>query len=177
LLAMAMSGRASGLVLHANEHCRRLMVQLLENFNWKMWCKFPAEIETIKDQEKFPVLEDREFKLVSSPMEHYIPTSGLRIEHKSSGMVIVYSCDTAPNPNLIRLAKGADVLIHEAAGGGGGHSSAFEAGETANQAEVKKLYLVHYPVFNIDKQKMIADARQSFEGPVEIASDFGEIIL
>jgi ribonuclease Z len=177
LLALAMSGRTRELVLHANEHCNQLMMQLLESFNWKKWCKFPVEVKIIKDQEIFLVMENREFKMVSSPMQHYVPTSGLRIEHKTSGKVIVYSCDTAPNPNLIRLAKEADILIHEAAGEGAGHSTAYQAGEAANHAGVKKLFLVHYPVYDTDPQKLIEEAKRAFNGLVEIASDFDQIIL
>jgi ribonuclease Z len=67
---------------------------------------------------------------------------------------IVISGDARPTPNLIRYAAGADILVHEAflrrtsASDARWsiqdyHSSAKEAGETAERAKVKTLVLTH----------------------------------
>jgi ribonuclease Z len=177
LLALQMSGRTRKITFHANEHCMRLMMRFLDSFNWDNWCYFPVDFELIAEREMHLVWLNDEFEFYSSPMSHYVPTIGLRIECKQSGKVVVYSCDTAPNPNLVRLAKGADILIHEATGAGDGHSTAYEAGETARQANVKKLYLVHYPVYKTNDLNLVVKAAQSFSGPVLLASDFDQVIL
>jgi ribonuclease Z len=76
---------------------------------------------------------------------------------------------------VTRLANGADVLIHEAAGGLRGHSSAAQAGETARQAEVGALYLIHYPTGKYASGDPVAEAIERFPGPVHLAEDFMEI--
>jgi len=72
---------------------------------------------------------------------------------------------------VIRLAEGADVLLHEASGAFHGHSSAAQAGEIAKQAHVKALYLIHFPSDKKPKE-LIAEARQHFDGPVKVTKDF-----
>jgi ribonuclease Z len=101
-----------------------------------------------------------------------IPSIGLRIEFKGPQKTLAYSCDTEPCAQVIRLAEGADVLIHEAAGAFHGHSSAAQAGEIARQAEVGALYLIHYPTGRYTSGDLVEDAGQRFPGPVKLAEDF-----
>ena len=93
-----------------------------------------------------------------------------------SGRKIVYTGDTRPSEKIVELAKGADVLIHEAAGPHQGHSTPYEAGEIASRAQVGKLYLIHYPLYGeITGKSLIADAKKTFRGEVILAEDFMEI--
>ena len=85
---------------------------------------------------------------------------------------MAYSCDTEPCQAVVRLAEGADVLIHEAAGASYGHSSAAQAGGIARQAEVGHLYLIHYRTRGYDPAPLIEDARNEFGGRVTLAEDF-----
>jgi ribonuclease Z len=73
---------------------------------------------------------------------------------------------------VVRLAEGADVLIHEASGASLGHSSAAQAGQIATQAEVGKLYLIHYPTGEYANGNLVAEARQHYQGEVNLATDF-----
>ena len=88
---------------------------------------------------------------------------------------MAYSCDTEPCPEVVRLAKGADVLIHETAGSSPGHSSAAQAGNAARTAEAKELYLIHYPTGDFDSQSLVKDAQNKFPGSVKLAEDFMEL--
>jgi ribonuclease Z len=97
----------------------------------------------------------------------------VKIVTKSTGRVVVYSSDTSPCDGLARLARGADVLIHESAGEFSGHSSARQAGLAAARAGVGKLYLIHYPALDADLSALLAEAQKEFAGPVELARDFG----
>jgi ribonuclease Z len=67
------------------------------------------------------------------------------------GIAIVYSGDTAPNPRLVKAAKNASLLIHDATftathkenAENWLHSTAAQAAQIAKQAKVAHLALVH----------------------------------
>lgn len=100
----------------------------------------------------------------------------MRIYNKHTEKTLAYSCDTMPFPGLIDLARDADVLIHEATGYDGlGHSSARQAGEIAQEAGAKSLYLIHYAVWNADPEPLVDEARETFDGPVHLCKDFDEL--
>ena len=105
-------------------------------------------------------------------MQHFVPTVGLRIENKQNGKVLAYTCDTNPTPSLYELAKGADMLIHESAGEGFGHSSARQAGETATRVGAKSLYLIHYWVWETDPSPLVEQARETYDGPIILCQDY-----
>jgi ribonuclease Z len=89
--------------------------------------------------------------------------------------VIAYSCDTEPTAAVLRLAAGADILLHESSGGGVGHSSPDQAGQIAQQAEVARLLLIHYPTIDMDEEFWLRQARSTYHGQVELARDFQEL--
>ena len=97
-------------------------------------------------------------------------TVALRFENTGTGRAIVYSADTGPCPALIRLAAGADLLIHEATGEHPGHSTPAEAAEVAQEAGVAQLALVHYPVRGVNLEAWRLQAAR-FPGPVTLAQE------
>ena len=109
--------------------------------------------------------------LVDHPVEAY----GLRVEHRREDRtaVLAYSGDTDACPSLVRLSKGADVLLAEAAfveGRDGArhiHMTGLRAGRTAADAGVRRLLLTHLPVWT-DPQAALAEARSAFAGDVEV---------
>jgi ribonuclease Z len=131
----------------------------------------------VPDRELAKVIEGEDLRVLSSPVHHLIPTIGLRIESVSTNKVIAYSCDTEACEEVARLAAGADVLIHEAAGSGRGHSSAEEAGGVARQAEVGRLILIHYPSGSGEPGDLVRAAQSAFHGDVELAQDFMKVNL
>jgi len=145
-------------------------------YQWGDWPEFfPVAFHRLPENERVMVLEQGEVTIYSSPVCHVIPTIGLRIEAKSTGKVIAYSCDTEPCQAVINLAQGASVLIHEASGESVGHSSAVQAGEIARDAGVDNLYLIHYPVGDSDMASLEEEARGVFLGDVWLAEDFMKI--
>lgn len=146
---------------------------LMDAYGWDRWPDFfPVAFHRLPSREKVLLLEDADLRIFSSPVRHIVPAIGLRIELRKSGKVIAYSGDTEPCQDVIRLAAGADVLIHEAGGETLGHSSAAQAAEVARQAEVGALYLVHYPALTPAlRQQMLDSASQHFSGPVYLAED------
>jgi ribonuclease Z len=117
-------------------------------------------------------LDCPDFLIKASPVHHMVPTIGLRFEFNKSGKSLAYSCDTEPCEEVVHLANGADVLIHEATGASFGHSSATQAGEIASKAEAGKLYLIHYPTGRFAKGDLVTEASETFHGEIELAKDF-----
>ena len=111
------------------------------------------------------------------------PAFGYRFD--SGGHSIVVSGDTRPNANLIRFAKGADVLVQEAylpehfdkvdnpavaARLKAYHTSAEEAGEIATAAGVKTLVLTH--LIPAGAEKTFAErAAKTFHGKIIVGDD------
>jgi len=111
---------------------------------------------------------------------------------------IVISGDTSRSPNLIGLARGADVLVHEVlylpavdeiAGSGpdaanlkqhliNSHTSLSEVGKIAAEAGVKSLVLSHFvpaETPEVPDQVWLAGARAHFAGEVIVSKDLMEI--
>jgi ribonuclease Z len=95
------------------------------------------------------------------------------------GMVIVYSGDTSPSASLARLAKGADILIHEATlsddlaelAERDGHSTAGGVAKLAAEVDVGELLLTHISARYKDQAILLAEAKRFFPR-VEMARDF-----
>lgn len=175
LMAIGLSGRKEPLNLFGNAHCMGHMLNLLDAYSWETWHFFDVNCVTVPEEECFMIVENGEFNLFTSPVKHFIPAIGIRAEFLKSGKVLAYSGDTAPTSSLDKLAKNADVLIHEAAGASVGHSSAGQAAELAAQMNVKALHLVHYPVGGFNGNKLIEEAGEIFKGEIVLAKDFDEL--
>jgi ribonuclease Z len=110
-------------------------------------------------------------QITTAPTSHrQVPCVAVRFDLLETGRSLVYSADTEPCTSVIRLAHGADLLIHEATGAGPGHSSPAQAATVARKAGVRRLILTHYPVRGVDLDAWLADAAE-FPGPVALAQD------
>ncbi|GEL18692.1 MBL fold metallo-hydrolase [Pseudonocardia asaccharolytica] len=108
-------------------------------------------------------------------VEHPCEAYALRVEH--GGRSLVYSGDTGPCAALVELARGADVLLCEASWPHvtevwdepppGLHMSGRQAGEHAAAAGVGRLLLTHVPPW-FDGAALLAEAKEAFDGPVEL---------
>ena len=85
------------------------------------------------------------------------------------GRKIVYSGDTSKCENLIDYAKKADLLIHEATclheliEERKGHTSAQQAAEIAEEANVEKLVLTHFSRrYRNNEEVLLEEARKTF---------------
>ena len=98
------------------------------------------------------------------------------------GRKIVFSGDTRPVNNMIKFAKDADVLIHEATFDSSlpeipeeyGHTTALQAGEIAKKANVEKLFLTHISPRYLDDKEIENDARKLFKKSF-VPKDFEEV--
>jgi ribonuclease Z len=98
------------------------------------------------------------------------------------GRKIVYSGDTRPFDGLVKLAKNADLLIHDATlddslaerANEEGHSTPSQAAETALKAKAKRLVLNHISARYRDPEILLEQAREIFPDTV-VAEDFMHI--
>ncbi len=173
LMDMWLMGRRKPLNIYGLHHTLDRIENLMNFYSWSEWPDFfPVAFYRLPSQEMTPVLDCPDFRIFSSPVQHLLPTIGLRFEFNHTNKTMAYSCDTEPCTQVVKLASGVDVLIHESAGATRGHSSAAQAGEIASQAEVGKLFLIHYPTGKYADGDLIAEAHQRFQGDVSLAEDF-----
>lgn len=118
-----------------------------------------------------------------APTLHYTPAFAVALRQtqntsSNQGSRVVFSADSAPCQGLTDLARGADLLICEATylsveeehTSERGHMTAREAGETAQEAGVRRLILNHlWP--HRDRRQAQAQAQAVFSGSVELAQE------
>jgi ribonuclease Z len=176
LMDMWLLGRKTPLNIHGLAATLERMEALMGFHGWSTWPNFyPVNFLNVQEKEMAPLLECADFRVFSSPVHHLVPTIGIRVESNRSVHTLAYSADTEPCQEVIRLAAGVNLLIHEAAGAGRGHSSAAQAATVASQAEVGRLLLIHYPTANHSEGNPVEEAKQHYQGHVELAEDFMEI--
>ncbi len=178
LMDMWLMGRTAPLTVYGLSYTLERIEKVLDVYGWKTWPRFfPVQFSLIAPVEDTPVLHFPEVKISAYPVKHFLPNIGLRVEFVPENKIFAYSCDTAPCPALPRLAREADVLLHEASGATEGHTSAPQAGEIASQAKAKSLYLIHYPTgrFANPAQDLQSEARQTYGGPVILTQDLLKI--
>lgn len=178
LMDMWLMGRTKPLNIYGLHYTLDRLEGLMGFYGWAEWPNFfSVGFFRLPESELAFVMDCNEFKVLSSPVHHMIPTIGLRVECKIPSKVLAYSCDTEPCEQTVHLADGADILIHEAAGAVYGHSSAEQAGEIATQAEVGKLYLIHYPTGRFANGNLVEEAAKTYRGEIILATDFMTIDL
>lgn len=172
LMDMWLRGRRRPFDVYGLHHTLDRIEGLMAMYSWADWPDFfPVAFHRLPDTEMVPVLESDQLSIHASPVRHLIPTIGLRVEVAENRRVVAYSCDTEPCAQVVRLAAGADILIHEATGESVGHSSAAQAGEIAARAQAGALYLIHYPTGEYASGDLVAQAQAKFSGEVKLASD------
>ena len=144
------------------------------------------------------VMKDANVTVTCTLVEHPLVEPALAYRFDAVDRSIVMSGDTAPSDNLIRLARNADVLVHEAFFPAAvdrivarvpgatnlrrhlveSHTSAEDCGRIAAAAGVKTLVLSHLvppddPL--VTEQMWIEAARTHFNGRIIVGRDLMEI--
>ncbi len=144
---------------------------IFEAFNTSTWTGMPAiDWKEVAYKPYAEVLTDEPWRITAMPVNHAVPTIGLRVEERVSGEVVAYSCDTEPTERVVDLAQNADILVHEATGEGRGHTSAEHAARAARDANVDRLLLVHLPPGLSDAD--LIEARSIFKN-TELGEELG----
>ncbi|HJZ66587.1 MAG TPA: MBL fold metallo-hydrolase, partial [Blastocatellia bacterium] len=98
------------------------------------------------------------------------------------GKSVAYCLDTRPCANSAELARGVDLLIHEATytdefaveARQYGHSTAAQAAQTARDAGAKRLLITHFSTRFPDLSPLLEEARAIFPDTI-LAQDLMEI--
>jgi ribonuclease Z len=140
-----LAGRRLPIPVYGPEAALSQARRILESFDMTGWEGLPdIEWHEVPLREEAPVLEDADWRVTASPGEHSVPVIAVRIEARGAGR-IAYSADTGPVATVARLARGVDILVHEASGEFPGHSTMGEAARIAADARAGRLVLVHLP--------------------------------
>lgn len=113
------------------------------------------------------------FTVTTKLMRHPVESHGVRLA--VAGRTLAYSSDTATCDALTDLARGADLFLCEASWAAeptppeGIHLTGVEAGQHAAAAGARRLLLTHVLPFH-DPQVLLAEARTTFTGPVDVAA-------
>ena len=108
---------------------------------------------------------------------HFTETFAVKFHSSSNGGGwLAYGADSSPNEEVVKFARGADLLMIEATlprperSGMRGHLTPREAGEHAKAAGVKAVLLTHMSD-EMDVLWARREAEQAFGGPVHLASE------
>lgn len=150
------------------------------------------------------VMEDESVTVTAILVEHppVFPSFAFRFDTDAGSVVI--SGDTAPSPNLVKLARGADVLVHEvmdpdffeelAMGNPAireqegweeqtrhiraSHTGRHDVGKVAAAAGVGRLVLTHFiPSANVADERWASAAAAHFDGEIVVGHDLLQLEL
>lgn len=135
----------------------------------------------------FPIYQDERVRILATLVDHppVFPSYGFRFETRHG--VVALSGDTSEHQNVVELARGADLLVHEAVyldfyRKGGNYTEEFihhleqshtdpaGTGRIATAAGARHLVLSHLAGVASDAQWSSA-ASSAYTGPVTVASD------
>ncbi|MEU3046021.1 MULTISPECIES: MBL fold metallo-hydrolase [unclassified Streptomyces] len=112
------------------------------------------------------------FAVRTERVPHPVEAYAIRLEH--GGRSLTYSGDTGASTALDELARGTDLYLCEASFVDGKedipdlHLNGREAGVSARRAGAGRLVLTHIPPWT-DGERNLADAREEYDGPAELA--------
>jgi ribonuclease BN (tRNA processing enzyme) len=137
---------------------------------------------------------DARVRVTCATVDHYTVKPAFAYRFDMPGRSVVVSGDTTYSENLVNLARGADLLIHEAMFLGGvdrladgnsrlkdhllrSHSTTEQVGLVAARAGVKKLVLSHLvPAFSsITDDMWLEGVRKNFDGEAVVGRDLQEV--
>ena len=144
------------------------------------------------------VMQDSNVKVTAALVDHPLVAPAFAYRFDASDRSIVVSGDTAPSEALVALARGADVLVHEALHPAGAdrlaarlphaanmrkhlaasHTTAADCGRIAAAAGVKTLVLSHFVPADdpeLTDAMWTAEARKHFRGRIVVGKDLMEI--
>ncbi len=144
--------------------------------------------ETVHRVRAGAVVERAEYRVTAAPADHGIETYGFRVDYDGGSLVL--SGDTTYAPSIVELARGADVLVHEAHMADARpsnpiyapvwdniaaiHSTPEQAGRAAREASVRRLIVTHLKP-DIDPEQVRRRCAREFEGEVTVAEDLMQV--
>ena len=188
------------------EGTRAMMASLRQAYQWDLHVRRdgeglpPAGSEVDARDIRQGVIYERDgLKVTAFDVDHggiLQPAFGYRIDY--GGRSVVISGDTRPNENLVRFARGADVLIHEVFAArpellakspvarriAGFHTSPEDAGTIFERVKPKLAVYTHVVLLTTDPSispptvvELTPRTRTTYSGPLEIGEDLMTILV
>lgn len=181
-------GRKLPLRVWGPEGSARMMTELAKAFDYDIKVRLdqnPGSEVNAVDVGPGVVYEQDGVKITAFAVDHPPLESsfGYRIEYL--GRSVVLSGDTRYNEEVIRQAKGADLIVHEVAAASdelmktspmipkivAKHTLPEEAGKVFTQAGVRMAVYSHIVLFDVSEKELEARTRKTYSGPLVIGQD------
>jgi ribonuclease BN (tRNA processing enzyme) len=196
------SGLKSAVTLHGPPPLKRIVDASIEASTYDISARMREEgrhslkplIHVQERSRAGEVYRDSRVRVTSAIVDHYTVRPAFAYRFDTPKRSIVISGDTTYSDNVVDLARGADLLIHEAmylrgvdqlAAGNvslkehllRSHSTTEQVGLVALHAGVKKLVLSHLvPAFpSITDDMWLAGVRKNFKGEAIVGRDLQEV--
>ena len=194
LLTGWVMGRTNPLQVFGPPGTREMSEHLLKAYGFDIYIRptyggYPPAGVQVNAHEamKGVIYDDGEVKVTVFTADHgpVKPTIGFRFDTPDRSVVL--SHDARTSPQLVQLAKGADVLVHGVYSREGYrrrrgedpkrwdaviglHATPQELGKAAAEAGVKTIVITHV-VFYVSDEELLEGIQEHFSGPVFVAKD------
>jgi ribonuclease Z len=171
------------------EMTQHLLAAYVEDIRYRLYGLEPANNQgwrvnahTVKEG---VVFQDSNVTVEAFQVKHGTWPNAFGYRFTTPDRVIVISGDAAPDSNIEKYSRNADILIHEvysAAGvksrpafwqkyHGNNHTSAYELGELAARVKPKLLVLTHVLFFGASGKQILAEVKEKYKGNTVLAND------
>jgi ribonuclease Z len=100
---MNLLGRTAPMTIYGLHHCINRIEGTLEMFGWDEWQPmFPVTFVRVGERDNVFLFENDDFIIHTYPVQHFVPTIGIRVQNKHRGTVFGYGCDTQPCDNVFK---------------------------------------------------------------------------
>jgi ribonuclease Z len=131
------------------------------------------------------IYQDENVRVTAFAVPHGAWSHAFGFRFDTADRSIVITGDTTATDSVVEACNGCDVLVHEVYAKWGldrrtpewqayyraSHTSGVELGEIAARAQPKLLVLYHQLLSGATEAQLLAEIRQSFDGPVVFADD------
>lgn len=172
-----LAGRREPLPIYGPEPAIAQARRTFEAFDTNGWTGMPERAEHVVDPDRDSLVLTAEceipgegavgegaaredFTVKCAWGRHSKPVIALRFEDTHG--VCTYSADTEYCDSVVELARGSDLLVHEATGAFPGHTTAGDAARVAVTAGARRLVLVHLPGESPEFDAELEHARHRF---------------
>ncbi len=161
---------------------KRFLETLIDNNEFFSYVKTLMRYESyssLEEVEPWRVFEVEGVRLTSAPVTH---DGGVAYRLESKGVSLVFSGDTSFSENLVKLAAGVDVLVHECSFPHerlvGQHVSEIELARIVAKVRPKIVVVTHlYPIWEGEEHRIAKTLEQSYRCKVVISRDGIELTI
>lgn len=169
---------------------RHILAAYREDIYYRLFGSEPAndrgwQVNAHEFDEDGLIYQDDRVQVEAFRVQHGTWPNAFGFRFTSADKVIVFSGDTVPCENVIRYARGADILVHEVYSHRGyqdrpavwqayhaaHHTCTRQVAEIARQARPGLLVLTHTLFWGASEQEILEEVVSLYDGPVVVGHD------